>query len=382
LIDFLGSHCVAPPPQKLKVAPFPGTGQELLQLAAAHHVIPLLYRGLAAVDGSPGPELTAICATTFFEVVARNLVIERELFRLLGRLDAAKVRAMPFKGPALGHMAYGDTLQRQYDDLDLLIDRADILKARDLLLAEGYEPVHALSPLELAFQVRNGWDICLRHRETGIPVELGSRLAPDPYAINIGATDLFALAETGPCGPGDALRLPPPVVLVCLSMHAGKHLWQRLVWLCDIAALLARYADLDASRAREFARQHGVSRLLESGLALLRQAWPELAGTLESRMPAHADKCADSLATEYLSRLTAGIEKKEAPGDMGDTLSLNLRSRERGIDRCRILARLVFAPTISDLRCFPLPAWLEWLYLFTRPVRLIMRLRAGKQKAA
>ena len=233
LIGFLGSHCLLPPAQPREVAPFHGSGQDLLRLAIEHHVLPLVYRGLSTVAGHPGQELLTACATTFFEVVARNIVLERELFRLLAKLESGGIPALPFKGPALGQMAYGDTLQRQYDDLDLLIERANIAGARDLLVAEGYEPVHALTARELAFQIRNGWDICLRHKETGIPVELGSTLVPYPYAVDIAASDLFPLAARGPCGPGDALVLPPPVVLVCLCVHAGNHRWQRVGGRCD-----------------------------------------------------------------------------------------------------------------------------------------------------
>jgi len=72
--------------------------------------------------------------------VQRNLLLTAELLRLLDLFAVHGIAAAPFKGPVLAASAYEDLSLRQFSDLDVLVNRRDILKAEGLLASQGYEP--------------------------------------------------------------------------------------------------------------------------------------------------------------------------------------------------------------------------------------------------
>ncbi|HWG52043.1 MAG TPA: nucleotidyltransferase family protein, partial [Gemmatimonadaceae bacterium] len=121
----------------------------LLATAARHAVVPAVHRHLArAGDHAAGevpPAILDALRTRSDENALRNVMLTQRLVELLDSLHAAAIPVIPLKGPVLALMAYGDVTLRQFYDLDLLIARADVPHARDLLRAAGYR---ALTPLE------------------------------------------------------------------------------------------------------------------------------------------------------------------------------------------------------------------------------------------
>src|SRR5258705_4493380 len=75
---------------------------------------------------------------------ARNQIFTAELCRLIKLLDASAITAIPFKGPALALFAYDDLNLRRYVDLDIMVRKEDVLSAREILLADGYESSKSL----------------------------------------------------------------------------------------------------------------------------------------------------------------------------------------------------------------------------------------------
>ena len=53
-----------------------------------------------------------------------------------------------------------------------------------------------------------------------------------------------------------------------LCMHGSKHVWSRLIWICDVAQLLISSPDLDWKEVIEEANQSGLWRSLALGVLL------------------------------------------------------------------------------------------------------------------
>ena len=70
-----------------------------------------------------------------------------ELLRILDILQQNAVSALPYKGPLLALIAYGDSTLRSFDDLDILVTDADYFKTKTILQQHGYitPPYVALS---------------------------------------------------------------------------------------------------------------------------------------------------------------------------------------------------------------------------------------------
>ena len=114
----------------------------LVDAAQAHGVLPLLHASLALSDPGlvPPPVLERIRIDVRANV-HHALFLTAELLRLLAKLHAAGVTAIPFKGPVLGAMAYGDVTLRQFSDLDIFVPKSQLATGAGLLLADGYRSV-------------------------------------------------------------------------------------------------------------------------------------------------------------------------------------------------------------------------------------------------
>lgn len=115
---------------------------EVVRTATRLGVAPLLSWSLsrACPDGVPAPIL-AVLRDRFRESTKQNLVLTSELLRLLALFRQAGISAVPYKGPALAAQLYDPPGLRPSGDLDVLVDRADVPRAIDLVTANGYRPV-------------------------------------------------------------------------------------------------------------------------------------------------------------------------------------------------------------------------------------------------
>ena len=118
----------------------------LFQLARRHSVVPLVYVQLQqhASDLVPQQFLNKL-KKHYFENSARNTLLTAELCRLINLFRDEGIEAIPYKGPVLALFAYGNLALRRFVDLDVIVKKSDVLKAREILLTSGYKPSKALS---------------------------------------------------------------------------------------------------------------------------------------------------------------------------------------------------------------------------------------------
>ena len=115
----------------------------LFQLAQRHSIVPLLYVELER-DLVPNQFLDKL-KQHYIENSARNTVLTAELCRLINLFRDEGIEAIPYKGPILALFAYGDIRLRRFVDLDVIVKKVDVLKAREILLNQGYIPSKSLS---------------------------------------------------------------------------------------------------------------------------------------------------------------------------------------------------------------------------------------------
>jgi hypothetical protein len=194
-------------------------------------------------------------------------------------------------------------------------------------------------------------------------------LQPRFYAVDFDMEALFRRATVVTVA-GRSMKTPSPEdLLLILSLHATKHVWGRLIWLCDIARLLNSPA-LNWDRIRATAKSLGIVRILQVTLLLTTRM-------LGTAIPSAAAK---TLPTDpFATALADEIAPQIGSGALQDAESLSyfrlmLRLRERGADRIRFLQRLAFTPGPGEWRAIRLPAPLFPLYRLVRLWRLSARL--------
>jgi hypothetical protein len=347
--------------------------EQLLRLAAAHGLIPLLYRNLSTLCPDAVPEtVLEYLKQLFLANARRNLLLTGELLRLLRAFETRGLPVIPYKGPTLAALAYGDLALRQFNDLDLLVRRRDATKSRELLAALGYENLSRLTGGQEAAFHHSEREYSFVHEETGVDVEVQWEIVARYFSafIPIDADYLVESLKPVSVGGSTVLSPSPEDLLLILCAHGSRHVWGRLVWICDIAELVRRHQTIDWDRLLARAADLGGLRMLHLGLFLandLLGADPPEKVLRRIR----ADSEVESLAVQVYQHLVRG------PDDFGRDATdsafsrYHLMLKERWRDRVKYVISRTTLPIHKDWGNAQLPAYLSFLYYGLRPLRLI-----------
>ena len=341
----------------------------LYRLARRHAVLPLLHRGLegAAADFAP-QEFREKLRNEVRENTARNALLAGELLRVAKLFESGGVPLLAYKGPALAVQAYGELSLRRFVDLDVIVSRRDAARAGALLESQGFRKPEGLTESQERFLRRRQSNLAYRRDGGRLIVELHWDVAPAPFAsVPLGA-EVWGRASTVVLFGKEVKSLSPEDLLLTLSVHGTKHLWERLAWVCDVAALVNSHPGLDWHLAAGLARDSRAERMFHLGLRLAR-------GLLGARLPddlveATGDRDVTELASEVTSALFRGAEYE--PAGFARSVSFNLRARARLKEKAGYL-RHILTPTDGDLTAVSLPSGMSFLYYFLRPLRLALK---------
>ena len=178
---------------------------------------------------------------------------------------------MPYKGPALSAIIYGDACVRDTTDLDFLIRPRDLRQLTRLLLARGYVPEQGIPSDPDSHYLRAVSECGFVHPESGLRIDAHWNVAPRHLGIRIDPewfwTDASEIDFSGVKLP--AMRQEKLVLALCI--HGTKHAWERLKWICDVGNLLRANPELNWSEISRAAVQSGAERALTMGLWMAHQ---------------------------------------------------------------------------------------------------------------
>jgi hypothetical protein len=353
--------------------------EHVIEKAFHHGTVPLLFWNLSRLDADGIPKATLAQLENAYKAIARwNLSLTGELLKLLNLFRERGIRALPLKGPALAAAVYGNVSLRIFGDLDILMPREDILKGKDLLQQEGYQPKLHLTASQEVDYLRSHHDYKFIRTADGIVVELQWGITQWSFAFPLDFDEIWEHREIGSLAGAPIFNLPPETLLLILCVHGTKHRWEKLMWICDIAALVDAERDkIDWSRLLERARARGGERMLLLGLCLAQDLLgTELPGKVMARI--NMDSRIKSLATQVDEGL---FRDGSSAGKLYDEHPIFYwKTRERMRDKWGLLwkyfpeyfFRLVI-PNKKDQAVVQLPSFLSIGYYLIRPVRLVLR---------
>ena len=346
-----------------------GDWDYLYRLAHRHAVLPLLQRGLEESAQASAPQwLRERLRGKFRENSTRNVLLAGELVRLARLFEEAGVGLLAYKGPALAVQAYGDLSLRRFIDLDVIVRRRDVARAGGLLLAHGFAKPAGLTAAHEKFLLRRQHNLAYTGGGGRLTVELHWEVSPASFASVPLGEGAWERAPTVTLLGAGVKCLAPEDLLLALAVHGTKHLWERLAWVCDVAALVNSQATFDWDFVLRRARESRVERMLYLALRLAR-------GLAGAKLPAgvlasSGDPAVSRLASEVASSLFGGAEYE--PAGFVRNVRFNLRARGRPGEKAAYL-RHIFTPTDGDLTAVSLPAGASFLYYFLRPLRLALK---------
>lgn len=344
----------------------------ILRQANRHGVVPLVYKNLRKLSGEQTPsEVLDELRTAFDRNRHRNMFMTAELIRILGLLESADIRVIPLKGPLLAASVFGDLALRQFVDLDILVDEKNMMRAREILAIEGYEPAQDWTPSQTRFIFRTHCELPLFSKERQLLVEIHWRIVRKWFRFPLGAEHLWDRLRPAELAGYSTFTVGPEDLLLILCVHSNKHMWSRLRWLCDVAEVLRAHPEIDWTELMTRAEAFGARRMLFLGLYLandlLDAPLPD-----EIRIAVRREPQVHSLASQvraWLDREFLGPVGYGIPGHYDRSL-FYVRSMERLRDRLHYLVGYITTPSDEDWDVVRLPDRLFALYYIIRLLRL------------
>ena len=342
----------------------------LLDLAEEHRVSPMVYTRLGDL-GSAVPTVSQERLRAAYDRNAfHNLANAAELISVLKAFARENIPAMPFKGVVLGASVYRSLTTRPAGDLDLLVEYKDTPQAAAVLLERGYEfyPQTEMRPDVTSPPPGRCGEYHLERRADGMIVELrwGLGFAERHFRRSLGMDWVWPRRRTALLAGAEVPDMSPEITLLVLCVHGSKHVWERLIWICDVAQLLDSVPDLDWQEVIREAKRTGLTRTLALGVLLAHRIAgapvpPAVMQRFESDAPARNlaqyidDNLFDSPGSKPASRLPYSVQLL----GFGDRVRFFL-----SLDSLR--------PSDRDYAAVHLPKLLHPLYYLLRPFRLLL----------
>jgi hypothetical protein len=347
----------------------------LLRSGIRSRTFPLLYAHLNAELASLAPEdVVEQFSNRAKKIHARNLILTNELCRVSRLLQKNGIEPIPYKGPALAAILYGNIGLRQFTDLDILVKFSDVLKARNILLDEGYQPADDIEPMTPSqrrafFHFHYTYDF--HHKESGHRLEMHWGIVPRHFGIGLDYDQLWKRAvRTSFCNVS-LLTLSPEDSLLILCVSGTKHLWNQIGRICDVAETIRIYPKLDWNLLLKNAEQLRIRRIVYLALYLSKHLFHASVPDVVWRK-IEGDAVVAKLGKGLLQSLFT-TEKDAFFQEEARFQPLILNVREKIADKLLYLLRLASTPSVEEWRVATLPGPLYFIYYLIRPVRLIIK---------
>jgi len=213
--------------------------QEVVAAVHRHRMAAIVWKGLNIAGCSLPADVEVALRNAATRDIRQIVRLVAEAATIQALLAASGLKVMMAKGPALSLQAFGDMTLRQCRDLDLLVKPDDILQARRILIDAGFNqnfPKGMDDESELKLWLWMKKDLAF-DGPSGATIELHSRLQRNPHIFNE-ATLQHESVRLAPNVTVEALSGDDLFIYLCL--HGSGHLWERMKWLADVAALIDR----------------------------------------------------------------------------------------------------------------------------------------------
>jgi hypothetical protein len=190
--------------------------------------------------------LLASLESDYYGAARRHAALSRQLAELLDALRAASVPVLVLKGMALAEPVYGNPALRPMEDIDLLVRRHDVPRARTALEPLGYAAPYAEQDLD-----RRAATVLVPSATPSARavVDLHWALVDAKSGPTAGrwADGVWERARAVTLGGSAARTLSPGDAVIHACVHlAVNHGLQGLLWYCDLAMMARAWqGDLD-----------------------------------------------------------------------------------------------------------------------------------------
>jgi hypothetical protein len=341
-----------------------------------HHVETFLHENLKLAGGGlvPGEWLGHLCESAR-KTAGMSLLLSSELLRICEICEKEGVTIVPYKGPVLSRLAYGDLTLRRFIDLDFFVPHKGMAHATAVLESGGFESKFKIPnrPTRRSENVPGQYAFFRAETRTQVEFHTERTLRYFPVPLNFEKMSRRLIAVEL-CGRQvRTFSIEDTAVMLCV--HGSKHFWERLLWILDVAQLIGTQ-EVDWTLLKEIAAKLESTRVLLLGLCLAHELFgaPLPAPLLE-------EIGRDAAVPELAEKVCEQYTRVSAPfAGAVPRAWFRIRLRDGIGQGLRHTWRLALSPTESDRQKVRLPLWLAPLYMLVRPWRLLREHGSGLRR--
>ena len=336
----------------------------LTQRASQHKLLPLLYWNLKEFEEEVPENILKSLKLNFNRNAKNNLLMLGELLKLLDLFEKEGIIAIPYKGPLLAISAYKNLVLRQFDDLDIVVNKNNILKVKEILISNNYTPQFDLDGFKERRFIQSQREYKFFNSETEINLEIQWQFQGVSFSVSddLGFTDPKNI-ETIEINNKRISSLSPENMLLVLCIHASGHYWERLSWICDVSELI-QSKNIDWEYTIKKAEELGIKRLLWVNLFLA-------VDLLGSNLP---DDISKHLESKTIQNLGFIVKKRifiPYSDNFFRSASLRLKIREKRSHQIQDVLKIMFLPTNEEWDKSVLKSFLPPFSYFYRFIQVL-----------
>lgn len=212
------------------------------------------------------PQINRKLENRFLSNAAYNIIHLENLARLAKKLNEKKVPIMILKGAALCDTVYPHIGLRTFCDLDILIQKKDIQKVKEVLKQLDYSISHTHAQHHFSAYQESNHSLPLE-----VHWDLVNEASPfQKYAFQLCLEKFWQDAMSFEFRETEALWLSPEHQLIYLSVHMLKEGYSNRKWLYDLYYLLKFFrGGIDWKRLFEECEKYQVKRPVYYALSTL-----------------------------------------------------------------------------------------------------------------
>ena len=285
-----------------------------------------------------------------------------------------QVIAIPFKGSILATTLYKNLALRQFYDIDLLIDKRDFFKARNILDSCDYQSTSFLNKKQEQLKLNSNYEQDFFHEQFKIGIDLHWEIAPLFFSVNFPIADVVSRLKLLKLAGNEISVLSPEDSFIVLCINGSKEGWTSLQRICDIAEFIQVYPHVNWEQIFQRADASNCITMVLLGISLacelLEVPVPKAAWKRLERSPQ-----VQSLSEQVCERLFSDRVPQLNPVQLA-YFGLQLQSGiEKKLQYC---AKIAFPINERDLNCITLPKGLFFLYYPLRLLRLALKYGLNK----
>lgn len=334
---------------------------DFLSLAYSHGIFPLIYKTLKNYTQIP-VEIQNTMKYINMNIVKQNMLMTSELLKVTKFLEENGIEAISFKGPVLSQMAYGDVVSRQYCDLDILINKNDLLRTVNLFLENNYINILPLEIISNNICLNTIKDFTVENKTSKLNIEIHWNLFETKYDLAFRKLDILKSSNIL-INQNKIRTISNETLLIYLCLHGSKHAWERIEWISDIDRFI-RNNELDFSEIDEFLNDNSL--LLGLYLSYILFDTPLDKKYIEKIK----DKKIKTLSKKVLEIM---IDKRYQEDEFYRNKKIfyfQIFLYEKLFEKINFFISTFFKISAEDCQTFHLKEKYKFLYIFLRPFRI------------